>query len=65
MTINKPNNTDSQARKFKLAPDYAGTEQRVAHDFEQCNELMQIFDKERGVEENPLLTSSDWEPISV
>ena len=65
MTINKPNNTDTQARKFKLAPDYAGTEHRVTHDFEQCDQLMRLFDKERGIEENPLLTSSEWEPLSV
>lgn len=65
MTINKPNNAETQTKKFKLAPDFAGTEQRVAHDFEQASEIMTLFDKERGIEENPLLSSSDWEGFSV
>jgi hypothetical protein len=65
MTINKPNNTESQTRKFKLAPDYAGTEPRVAHDFEQANALMLQLDIERVIEENPLVVSSDWESLNV
>lgn len=66
MTINKPNNTDTQSnRRFKLAPSYAGTEARVPHDMEQSIELMKQFDKERAIEENPLLAFADWESFSV
>ncbi len=65
MTINKPNNSDSQAKKFKLAPDFAGTESRVVHDLEKATELALLFDKERGITENPLFGSSDWKSFSV
>lgn len=65
MTINKPNNAESQTRKFKLAPDYAGSEPRVAHDLEQAGDLVKLLDKERGIDANPLTTSPDWEGLNV
>jgi len=57
LMLNKQNTTDLY-KKIKVTPPGASTDERMKVDYDQCHQLAQMLDKERGVEKNPVLTSA-------
>lgn len=64
MTINRPNTPDSK-RRFKVTPENANNDDRIAHDLDQAQALMQKLDSEKCIENNALLSFPQWSELSV